>query len=129
VKDCPTVFVATSKRFYKEAEQVVRRLRDCGLMVFHPYFHLDPVAIDSDPDRKSEVTLRHFQEIDGSDMLFAILTGGYIGCSVTIEVTYAYSRGKKIVASEVPSEYAVRPMVTMIRSADDFIAQFRALSE
>jgi len=126
VKDCPTVFVATSKRFYQEAEQVVGRLRDCGLTVFHPYFHLDPIAIDSDADRKSEVTLRHFQEIDGSDILFAILPGGYIGCSVTIEVTYAYSRGKKIVASEVPSEYAVRPMITMISTADDFVAQFRA---
>ena len=125
MKDCPTVFVATSKRFYQEAEQVVGRLRDCGLTVFHPYFHLDPVAIDSDPDTKSEVTLRHFREIDGSDILFAMLPGGYIGCSVTIEVTYAYSKGKKIVASELPSEYAVRPMITMIRSAEDFIGQFR----
>ncbi len=124
MKDCPTVFVATSKRFYQEAKQFVERLQDRGLMVFHPYFHLDPVAIDSDPDKKSEVTLRHFQEIDASDILFAILPGGYIGFSVTIEVTYAYSRGKKIVASEVPSEYAVRPMITMICTADDFIAQF-----
>lgn len=126
MKDRPIVFVATSKRFYKEAERVVGRLRDCGLTVFHPYFHLDPVAIDSDPNRKAEVTLRHFQELDESDVLFAMLPGGYIGCSVTIEITYAYSRGKKIVASEVPSEYAVRPMITMIRSAEDFIAQFQA---
>ena len=34
-----TVFVATSKRFYDEAEQVVERIKACNVMVHHPYFH------------------------------------------------------------------------------------------
>jgi len=129
VADRPmTVFVATSKRFYQEAERIVGQFQDLGLTVFHPYFHLNPRDIDADPAKKSEVTLRHFQEIDRSDVLFALLSGGYIGHSVTIEITYAYARGKQIVASEAPNEYAVRPMVPIICSADEFLAQFKSTS-
>ena len=119
----PIVFVATSKRFYDEAKHIVDQLVDCGVTVFHPYFDLDPAAIDSNPDRKSEVTLRHFKELDKSDVLFALLPEGYIGCSVTIEVTYAYAKEKKIIASEQPNEYAVRPMISRVQSADSFVAK------
>ena len=122
----PTVFVATSKRFYREAEQVVRRLRDIELTVFHPYFHLDPRDIDADPSKKSAVTLQHFKEIDRSDLLFALLPGGYIGHSVTIEITYAYARMKRLVASHAPDEYAVRSMVDTICGAGEFVAQLQS---
>jgi hypothetical protein len=119
-----TVFVATSKRFYNEAEQLVERIKACGLMVHHPYFHLDPAEVDADPDYKSRVTLQHFPEIDDADIFYALLPDGYIGCSVTIELAYAYAKEKKIVVSEAPSEFAVRALVTEIRSPDQFIARF-----
>ena len=119
-----TVFVATSKRFYETAEDIVRLLKDCGVTVHHPYFHLDPKAVDTDPEIKSQVTLQHFPEIDDSDVLYALLPGGYIGCSVTIELTYAYAKGKKIIASEKPHEFAVLPMISEICSPERFIARY-----
>ena len=119
-----TVFVATSKRFYDEAEQLVEHIKDCGVMVHHPYFHLDPTEVDADPEFKSRVTLQHFPEIDDSDIFYALLPDGYIGCSVTIELAYAYARGKKIVVSEAPTEFAVRALVTEISTPDQFITRF-----
>ena len=119
------VFVATSKRFYKEAAGVVRRLEASGVTTFHPYFQLDPGAVDTDPDLKSRVTRRHFPEIDKSDILYALLKGGYTGNSVTIEITYAYARGKTIIASELPGEFAVRPMITEVCSPEKFTARFK----
>lgn len=119
-----TVFVATSKRFYGEAQDLVKKLKDVGLKVHHPYFHLDPAQIDADPDLKSRVTIQHFPEIDESEIFYALLPGGYIGCSVTIELTYAYAKGKKIIASELPEEFAVRPMVSDICGAQQFVARF-----
>ncbi len=104
--------------------QIVRRLRDCGVTVYHPYFHLDSNAVDADPELKSQVTLQHFPEIDDSQILYALLPGGYIGCSVTIEVAYAYAKGKRIVVSEAPNEFAVRPMVSEICSPELFLARF-----
>jgi len=117
-----TVFVATSKRFYEEASQFVKRLKACGVAVHHPYFHLDPRAVDADPEFKSQVTLQHFPEIDESEIFYALLPGGYIGCSVTIELAYAYAKGKKIVTSEQPSEFAVRPMVSEVCGMEKFLA-------
>ena len=66
--------------------------------------------------------------IDDSDIFYALLPDGYIGCSVTIELAYAYARGKEIVVSEAPAEFAVRALVTKINSPDQFIARF-ALNE
>jgi hypothetical protein len=119
-----TIFVATSKRFYNEAEQLVERIKACDVMVYHPYFHLDPTEVDADPEYKSRVTLQHFPEIDNSDIFYALLPEGYIGCSVTIELAYAYARGKEIVVSEAPTEFAVQALVTEISTPDQFIARF-----
>ena len=121
-----TVFVATSKRFYAEAEALVDRLKSAGQRVHHPYFHLDPAKIDADADLKSQVTIQHFPEIDESEVFYALLPGGYIGCSVTIELTYAYAKGKEIFASEAPDEFAVRPMISEICSPQQFAARFES---
>jgi hypothetical protein len=122
-----TVFVATSKRFYETAEDIVKLLKGCGVTVHHPYFHLDPKAVDTDPEIKSQVTLKHFPEIDDCDVLYALLPGGYIGCSVTIELTYTYAKGKKIIASEKPLEFAVLPMISEICSPERFIARYNKM--
>jgi len=119
-----TVFVATSKRFYKEAMHIVKRLKGCGVGVHHPYFHLDSNTVDADPELKSRVTLEHFPEIDESEIIYALLPGGYIGSSVTIELAYGYAKGKTIVVSERPSEFAVRPLVSEICSPERFLARF-----
>ena len=118
------IFVATSKRFYDEAERIVERIKACDVMVYHPYFNLDPAAVDADPEYKTRVTLQHFPEIDACDVFYALLPNGYIGCSVTIELAYAYAKGKEIVVSEAPSEFAVRALVTEISGPAPFIARF-----
>ena len=116
------VFIATSKRFYTEAKRLVSELREAGVQVHHPYFDLDPHTVDSDPDLKRQITLRHFPEIDVSDVLYALTPNGYAGCSVTIELTYAYARGKRIIASESPAEFALRAMVAEICPPSDLYA-------
>ena len=120
-----TVFLATSKRFYEEAIRLVEHLERLGVKVYHPYFHLDPKKIDADPELKSRVTLRHFPEIDDSDLIYALLPGGYIGHSVTIELAYAFAKGKTIVVSEAPGEFAVRPLVSEICEPEAFLSRFK----
>jgi hypothetical protein len=92
--------------------------------VFHPYFDLDHQAVGRDPHTKATVTHEHFPEIDECDLLYALLPEGYIGCSVTIELAYAYAKGKRIVVSELPNEYAVRAMVAELCSPDELIARY-----
>jgi hypothetical protein len=38
---------------------------------------------------------------------------------------YSYARGKKIVASEAPAEFAVRPMISEICNPKEFAAAFQ----
>ena len=123
-KDLPVVFVATSKRFYPLAIPLVDSLKTLGLRVYHPYFELDPKEVDADPERKREVTIRHFEELDQCDLVYALLPGGYIGISVTMELAYAYGREKHIISSELPDEYAVRPMISDVMNPDLFLRQF-----
>ncbi|UCD82523.1 MAG: hypothetical protein JSW26_14185 [Desulfobacterales bacterium] len=106
--------------------KLVDRLKDAGVRVYHPYFHLNPAEVDADPGLKSKVTIQHFPEIDESEVFYALLPDGYIGCSVTIELTYAYAKRKKIVASEAPAEFAVRPMISEICSPEEFPARFHS---
>lgn len=108
------IFVATSKRFYKEAERLVSELVGAGMRVHHPYFDLDSSLVESDPDLKKQVTLRHFPEIDEAQVLYALTPGGYAGCSVTVEITYAYARGKRIIVSEPPTEFALHAMAQQV---------------
>jgi hypothetical protein len=119
-----TVFVATSKRFYSEARQLVSDLRAAGVPVHHPYFDLDQSEVDANPDLKEQVTLRHFPEIDDSHILYAITPGGYVGASVTIELTYAYARGKRIIVSEQPEELALRAMISEVCASQEFLSRF-----
>ena len=116
------VFIATSKQFYPDAKRLVSNLRAAGVRVHHPYFDLDSDAVDSDPELKQQATLRHFPEINACDVLYALTPDGYAGSSVTIELTYAYARGKRIIASESPAEFAFRAMVAEIYSPSDLHA-------
>ncbi len=118
------IFVASSRRFYPQAESIVTRLKAQALRVSHPYFDLDHDALERDPDAKTSVTLRHFPEIDECEVLYALLPDGYIGCSVTIELSYAYAKGKRVVVSELPAEYAVRAMVAEVCAPEEFVARF-----
>ena len=45
---------------------------------------------------------------------------------MTIELAYAYAKEKKIVASEEPTEFVVRPLISEICNPKQFVARFDA---
>ena len=116
-----TLFVATSRRFYPEAEVLCDALRARGWRVFHPYFDRDQALIEGDPALKARVTLEHFPEIDRCDLVYGLLRGGYTGVSVAMELAYAFARGKRIVTSEPSAEYAVRALVADVMTPEEFL--------
>lgn len=114
-----TVFVASSRRFYDIIFKIKAQLDDLGVKGFYPY--VDKVDIESNPEEKKKVTLQHFPEIDGADVLYAVVKDGYVGFSVTIEIAYAYAKGKEIISSEPIKELAVSALVSKIMSPEKFI--------
>jgi hypothetical protein len=115
-----TVFIATSRRFYMQAEAFCEVLRARGHRVFHPYFDRDARAIEADPELKVAVTREHFPELDASDVVYALLPGGYTGTSVAMELAYAFAKGKRVVTSEPSAEFAVRAVVNAVIPPEDF---------
>lgn len=122
----PTVFVASSKRFYPEAKAFAERLKSAGLRVYHPYFDRDQDAIETNPETKAAVTREHFPEIDASDVLYAFMPTGYAGISVTIEVAYAFAKGKHIIASEKPVDGALQALVSNAVDPEQFVLSMAA---
>ena len=91
-----------------------------GIKGFYPYFDLG--EIENNEEEKKQATLGHFPEIDAADVLYMVTPDGYIGTSVTIEATYAYAKGKKVISSESVSELAVRALVSEVLTPDEFVA-------
>ena len=120
------IFIATSKKFYPEIKILIERIRKPELTIFHPYFNFDLDQAEQNPELKKHLTLQHFPEIDACDLLYAFLPHGYIGTSVTIELTYAYAKGKRILVSEPPQEFAVRAMVNEVCSVEDFVKRMQS---
>lgn len=116
------IFVATSKRFYPEAERLCHDIEAHGHRTYHPFFERDQATIEADPAVKVAVTKEHFPEIADSDTLYALTPQGYVGASVLIEMTYAYALGKQVVTSEQVSEYAARALVSAVVAPAPFVA-------
>ncbi|MFH1405119.1 MAG: hypothetical protein ABIH21_03420 [Patescibacteria group bacterium] len=116
------VFVASSRKYYDQVKEIKEKLDELGVKGFYPYFDFHDDQVESDEETKKQLTLGHFPEIDEVEVLYAVTPDGYVGCSVTIEATYAYAKGKEVITSEPASELAVRAMVTSAMTPDEFIA-------
>ena len=119
-----TVFVASSRKYYDVVFRIKDRLEGLGVKGFYPYE--DETDIEDDFEKKKGVTLEHFPEIDQIDVLYIIAKEGYVGYSVTIEIAYAYAKGKEIISSEPIMELAVRALVSRVMAPDEFIAYVSA---
>lgn len=117
-----TVFVASSRKYYDQVKEIKDQLDRLGVKGFYPYFEYHDGSAEDDEEKKKELTLRHFPELDQVDVIYVVAPDGYTGCSVTIESAYAYARGKEVITSEPAAELAVRAMVSQVMSPDEFIA-------
>lgn len=115
------VFVASSKRFYDKVKALKVKLDAKGIKGYYPYFDLDQAEIENNLDKKRNVTMQHFPEIDDVDVMYVVCPHGYIGYSVTIEMAYAYAKGKKIITAESLQEFAAQALVSEIMDEERFI--------
>ncbi len=114
------VFVASSRKYYDRVKMLKAELDKFDVKGYYPYFDLPD--IEGDDERKKQVTLQHFPEIDQVDTLYIVAPAGYVGYSVTIETAYAYAKGKRIISSEPITEFAVRALVSEVMTPDEFVA-------
>jgi len=116
-----TVFVASSRKFYDIVKNIKSNLDKLGVKAYYPYFEFGDGFIENDEEKKKQVTLKHFPEIDKIDVFYIVAKDGYVGCSVIIEMAYAYAKGKEIISSEPIIELAARALVNKVMAPEKFV--------
>jgi hypothetical protein len=116
-----TVFVASSRKYYDMIKEIKRKLDKRGVKGFYLYFDFHDEAVESNEEQKRKLTLGHFPELAQIDVIYVYAKDGYVGYSVTIEITYAYAKGKEVISSEPISEFAVRTMVSKVMTPEEFV--------
>ena len=62
-----------------------------------------------------------FRRIDASDIIYIVAEEGYVGPTVALEIAYAYSKGKTIIASEPIRRRDINLLVSQIMSPEKLI--------
>jgi len=101
-----SVVVCGSKKYNKEIAALCKKLQSAGVMVFEPsigqpIFEDEKISSDYVTSKIFKgLTLEHFDWIRKADFCYVYNKDGYVGVSVTMEMSYAAALGKPVFALE-----------------------------
>jgi hypothetical protein len=107
-----SVFIAGSRKFYSEMEELVLRLENEGIRTQTAGKPKGPEKDTPASERKA--LLDAFRRIDDSDCVYVYAKSGYVGKAVSMEIAYAYARKKPVVSSEEITELSARALVSKV---------------
>lgn len=111
------IFIASSRKFYSEVEQLIQRLKATGTIGLTPM----KKKMDTDDESEKLALLKAFSLIDSVDEIYVYAKNGYIGKTVAMEMTYAYANHKKVIASEKIEEPSANAVATAIIDIESYI--------
>lgn len=117
------IFVAGSRRFVKEFEKAMKTFKESEIEAVNAGKKIG--SGDTLETVKAD-NKRMFEKIDKSDIVFVIAKDGYVGYSVSMELGYAYAKGKEIISSEEINELSIKSLVSKIMSLEQFIAYLKS---
>jgi hypothetical protein len=110
------IFVAGSRKFFDEIEGLVARFKVNG-----DYAYTAEVPRgNSTFDAEKEAMMKTFEKIDASDKFYVFVKGGYVGKKVALNMSYAFAKGKDIMASEDVFEPSARALIGSIVPIEKF---------
>ncbi|MFH0714866.1 MAG: hypothetical protein V1847_03750 [Candidatus Diapherotrites archaeon] len=117
------VFVAGSRKFFQEVEDLVKELRAQGIRAETAGKSL---AAEENLESERKELEQAFARIDSSDVLYVFSRAGYIGKRVSLEIAYAFAKKKEILCSEEISELSARALVSKIVSPSELPSYLKA---
>ena len=97
-----TLTICGSMRFEKLMQQIAYTLEtEQGFNILQCIYSDGRTPSKEQLDR---LVAAHYRKIDQSDGIYVVNPGGYIGESVSNEITYAKKKGKEIIYYEQPGE-------------------------
>lgn len=106
------VCICSSFKFYEELKNLESRLSH-EIMA-------DVPAQERSAELRS-MTLKHFREIENSDIVFILTPNGYTGKSVCMEGGFANAHAKPIYSSSEIEDEAVRGLITGVLSTEELV--------
>ena len=110
-----SVFIAGSRKFFEEIDQLVRLLKQNGIVVATAEKQKD------DQENERAALFRAFQRIDRADIVYVLAKGGYIGNTVAMEIAYAHAKNKEIISSEPIAEQSAIALISSIMKLEKFV--------
>ncbi len=112
-----SVFIAGSRKFYSEIENLVQLLKSKGIEA-KTAGKWESSQQDTLESEKSAL-LRAFHVIENSDLVYIYSKGGYIGKTVALEIAYSYARNKTIISSETIEDFSAHALVSSILTPEN----------
>ena len=114
-----SVFIAGSRKFFPEIEQLVQLLKQSNIQVATSG-KWDSTQEDTFESEK-DALLRAFKEINNSDIIYILANKGYVGKTVAMEIAYAYAKNKTIISSQEIEEFSARSLINNILNKEQLI--------
>ncbi|HVE81175.1 MAG TPA: nucleoside 2-deoxyribosyltransferase [Candidatus Dormibacteraeota bacterium] len=109
-----SIIISSSSKFFPSAKAAADKLKAERIEVYTPGFVHNETLVKVDPSTKAQLTRSFLQKLKKADAVYVIAEGGYIGCSVAIEIGYASALEKPIILSEEAKEDGVKALVAAV---------------
>ena len=113
-----SVFIAGSRKFCKDVEELVRLCKESGIEVSTAG---KPADGEDTFESEKAALLRAFQRMDSSDIVYIVAREGYIGKTVALEIAYAFARGKEVVSSETIEDFSARALISRVMGPEELV--------
>ncbi|MDD3647529.1 MAG: hypothetical protein PHS44_03470 [Candidatus Dojkabacteria bacterium] len=135
-----TVCLCNSFKFYRDQICLKKLLEEEGFEVLEPYpdevfwkkrdgdielRDLSKLSKEKGIINARRVSLRHFEKIDEADCVYVISKRGYVGNSVSMEIGYAYAKGRHIYSTEPIEDWPLAGMVSEVLGPEEFIKRLK----
>ncbi len=114
-----SVFIAGSRKFYIEIENLVQKLENKNIKVAAAGKWNK--GQEDTPESEKNALLNAFKKIDEFDIVYVFSKDGYVGKTVAMEIAYAYARNKIIISSHEIEEMSANVLIKNISSPDNLI--------
>lgn len=109
-----SVFIAGSRKFYNEINQLAAILQDHNIKVLKAGKSLDDKF-------EKKATKRALERIAKSDILYVFANEGYSGTTVRGEIAFAHAASKEIISSCALNDYIAKSWVHKTMPVSDLI--------
>lgn len=120
------VFVAGSRKFFVENEEVIKRCKDIKIKAKNAGKTIP--ANRQTFESESEALRRAFNIIEDSDIVYVVTKNGYVGLTTAVEIGYAYLKKKEIISSEEIENFSIKSLVNEIMNLEEFITYLKESS-